>query len=242
MNRRRSAWPQRAAAWLLPEERRYTGAGLLAALLAAVVWAVIDGPGQTFVAVSDYLYLFFALLLVAYVVLTWAAFRLGERHRVLTWARGTKQWTWVDAFLRGTAPGVGLGSSVAGLALLAVVLWIPQGAAPADSLPQEVRLVVGVVIVAGAWSTLLLTYAVAYLCQDQRTRGAGRADLDFPHTPGPGWRDYLYLATSVSTTFGATDVQVLTTRMRDLMRSHSVIAFVFNTVILAAVVSLLVSR
>lgn len=85
-----------------------------------------------------------------------------------------------------------------------------------------------------------VTYAVAYLLADVR---AGGTALGFPGEEGERrtFTDYPYFSLSVSSTFGPTDVQVRSTRMRRLVAGHGVTAFAFNTVILGAGVSMLVA-
>ena len=51
--------------------------------------------------------------------------------------------------------------------------------------------------------------------------------------------DYVYFAVSVGTTPGTTDVQVDSRHMRRVVTAHALIAFAFNTVILALVLSAL---
>lgn len=182
-----------------------------------------------------------AVYLLVYVLLTHAVMSSVPRQQVQTWAVGTTRGTWVDQFVRGTQPGVGIALTVSVLAM-AAVLGLPTRSG-GGQLRAWAEVLAAVVLIASSWLTVLTTYAVAYLCEDARVRaGAGRGGLDFPQTPSPSWADYAYFATSVSTTFGTTDVTVVRTSMRHLVRQHALVAFVFNTVILAAVVSLLVSR
>ncbi|MGW2229949.1 DUF1345 domain-containing protein [Streptomyces formicae] len=63
--------------------------------------------------------------------------------------------------------------------------------------------------------------------------------LDFPGDEAPGWADHVYFALAAMTTFGATDVNVTTRAMRRTVAANSVIAFVFNTVTVASLVSAL---
>lgn len=221
---------------LLPEARRSFAAVGLATLLVLPLGLVSGGRGgPALLMVAP------AVYLLAYVLITQTVMTRAPRQEVWAWASRTERGTWVDQFVRGTQPGVGIALSVSGLAL-AVVLWLP---ARLDSglLQEWAQVVLAVVLIASSWLTVLTTYAVAYLCEDARTRAATRQGaLDFPGTTSPSWPDHLYFATAVSTTFGSTDVTVVRTAMRRLVRQHSLVAFVFNTVILAAVVSLLVTR
>ena len=227
---------QRLLVRLLPEARRSLTA--LAVALLLVLPLVVISPGWTD---RDLVMAAPALYLLAYVLLTQAVMTGAPRREVWAWASRTKRGTWVDQFVRGTQPGAGLALTVSALAL-AAVLWLPTRS-DTGPLPAWVQVVVAVVLIASSWLAVLTTYAVAYLCEDARVRAAtGHGGLDFPGTSSPSWADHLYFATSVSTTFGTTDVTVVQTSMRRLVRQHALVAFVFNTVILAAVVSLLVSR
>ncbi len=91
-------------------------------------------------------------------------------------------------------------------------------------------------VVTGSLLLTLTAYAVHY-AREQSDNGG----LDFPKTPTPTYADYFYLAVQVGTTFGASDVTVESTRMRRLVTGNSLISFTFNTVIVALLVSLLVT-
>lgn len=70
-------------------------------------------------------------------------------------------------------------------------------------------------------------------------RAAAARGLDFPGQSTPGFVDYLYFAASVATTFGTTDVQITSSRLRRAVTGHSVVTFVFNTVTIALLVAAL---
>lgn len=232
---------QRASRWLFPENHRFylaTAIGVVAAAIYGLADSELSGGAR--VPVADYIMLAMALPLLAYVVLTSLVFRYGDQEDLARWAASTRAPSWVDHFVRGTAPGAGFAVAVSAIALIAVILWLPRDGGP-EAMSGSARLAVSLAAVVGAWSTVLMTHAVAYLCQDHRSRAVGGAGLVFPGTVRPVWRDYLYFASSISTTFGATDVTVSRTGMRDIVRTHAIISFVFNTIILAATVSLIVS-
>jgi uncharacterized membrane protein len=65
--------------------------------------------------------------------------------------------------------------------------------------------------------------------------------LDFPETERPqGWV-FLYFATVIGMTAQTADTGITTTQMRRIVLLHSIVAFFFNTVIVAAAVNLAVS-
>lgn len=83
---------------------------------------------------------------------------------------------------------------------------------------------------------MLVSFAVAYVADNSLENGKG---LDFPAEKTPNWSDYIYFAIAVMTTFGTTDVTVTSSAMRRTVTVHAVVAFFFNTVIVAVLVSAL---
>ncbi|MFJ6409425.1 DUF1345 domain-containing protein [Streptomyces hydrogenans] len=63
--------------------------------------------------------------------------------------------------------------------------------------------------------------------------------LAFPGEEPTAWDDCVYLALSVMTTFGTTDVTVLSRETRRTVAADETTAFVFSTVVLAGVVAAL---
>ncbi|MDO5500840.1 MAG: DUF1345 domain-containing protein, partial [Propionibacteriaceae bacterium] len=53
--------------------------------------------------------------------------------------------------------------------------------------------------------------------------------------------DYVYVAITVMSTFGVSDAAVCHPRLRRLVATHAFIAFLFNTTIIAVLVSLVVT-
>lgn len=99
-----------------------------------------------------------------------------------------------------------------------------------------VALAVSVVVV--TWLLLVMVYAVHYAREQVNDGG-----LDFP-APEFGSRslafvDFCYVAIEVATGLSTADVSVRTTAMRREVMVHSIIAFGFNTLVIALLVSLL---
>jgi uncharacterized membrane protein len=92
----------------------------------------------------------------------------------------------------------------------------------------------GVLVVAGSFAIIVVSFAVSYAREYASRRGFG-----FPGTPHPRFVDFVYVAAQVSTTFGGSDVEIRSSRMRKLITLHSILAFTFNTVIVALMVSVL---
>lgn len=92
-----------------------------------------------------------------------------------------------------------------------------------------------VLSVTASWLVVLVSYALEY----GRRHVAG-AQFDFPGEEQRSFADFVYFSASVTTTFGTTDVLVLTSRMRRTVTGHAFLAFVFNTVIVALLVTSLI--
>ncbi len=94
----------------------------------------------------------------------------------------------------------------------------------------------GVAVVTGSFALIVVSFALHYARRDATVGG-----LAFPGGTAPRFADYLYFSVQVSTTFGGSDVDVTTTRMRTAVTLHSVIAFTYNTVMVALLVSVLLN-
>lgn len=65
--------------------------------------------------------------------------------------------------------------------------------------------------------------------------------LDFPGTDAPVLWDFLYFSLVIGMTAQVSDVQVKTVKMRRAVLGHSLISFLFNTVLIALAVNALVA-
>jgi uncharacterized membrane protein len=72
-------------------------------------------------------------------------------------------------------------------------------------------------------------------------RGKGGSGLNFPDTPEPGATDFLYYSFVIGMTAQVSDVQVTSTRIRRTTLGHSIVAFFFNTVLIAMAVNAIVT-
>ncbi len=91
-----------------------------------------------------------------------------------------------------------------------------------------------------------LHYAHLYYGEGEGEEGQGaKGGFAFPRDPGDetplGYSDFLYFAVCAGMTFEASDVQVTQKRMRIWVTCHTVIAFLYNSVILALLVDIAAS-
>lgn len=169
---------------------------------------------------------------VAYLVLMHVAYRRSRAADLPALTARPPLTRWRKAFGYENGPGFGVQVGVVALATAAL---LPRTAAVVP-VRSERQLLVGLIVVTvvTAWLVVVTSYTVFYARRD--LAGGG---LAFPGETRPGYVDYFYFALAVATTFGTTDVTVTTPRMRRSVSAHAALAFVFNTVIIALLVSAL---
>lgn len=181
-----------------------------------------------------------ACLTVADSLLTWLAFRgLTGRElvdTVLASPRRQRRASWWRRIFTGGGGAASTALTMAALALVGVIILLVDG---------RLRHQPGVLLAAGAlvlaaWVECVVCYALHYAREDSQAEF-----LCLPDEPDGGagavekaWIDYVYLAVSVQTTFGVTDATVMTRHGRRLVTLHALLAFGFNTVLVALMVSL----
>lgn len=129
----------------------------------------------------------------------------------------------------GDAPSWSLGISLTSLFLVLFLILLDR-VGRAD----PVFTAVSVFAIVASWLHMWLNYGLHYARLDARHGG-----LEFPGDEERVFSDYLYAALAGNVTFGTTDVAVTSARLRRTMTVHALVAFVFNTVILAVLISVL---
>jgi len=81
-----------------------------------------------------------------------------------------------------------------------------------------------------SWAMFNWGFARVYFSRYHRAK---TPPLLFPGTPEPRLVDFVYLSFTNATTFGVSDVQVVSTRMRWTIVWHTSLAFFFNALIIA---------
>jgi uncharacterized membrane protein len=89
-------------------------------------------------------------------------------------------------------------------------------------------------VVTTSWLVTIASYAVHYARVTATVGG-----LTFPGDSKVVFWDCVYLATQVQTTFSSSDVVVETTLTRRIVSGHTLVAFAFNTVIIALLIAVL---
>ena len=135
--------------------------------------------------------------------------------------------------------------TAASVSLLAVALLLRSAKSlPPEKLAEYVAVSITAVLL--SWSLVHCLFALRYAhlyYSNARDKGRLHAmgGLDFPGSDKPDYPDFAYFSFVVGMTCQVSDVQVSSSRMRRLVLLHGVIAFFFNTAIIAMFVNIVAS-
>ncbi|MDY6054405.1 DUF1345 domain-containing protein [Micrococcus sp.] len=149
------------------------------------------------------------------------------------------------ALLLGESSTLGTTVTFSVMAMLVVVasMWMPE----VRGIPAMRFL--AVVTVLACWTSIVLAQALRYARlaahhdpQAPRAEGESAAPpLRFRGSDAPVFSDYVSLSLTLSTMMGAQDVEFSGRSARTAVREHAVVAFLFNSMIIAALASLLLT-
>jgi uncharacterized membrane protein len=196
-------------------------------------WLGADVDAST--ATVATVFIAWSLISVLTAVLTLVAFRRASSDELRRWLTETEPPK-RTALLWNLANGGGsTGWAVSG-SLLAVTAVLILSFLPVY---RESLTVVfsGIAVVITSLALTISSYAVRY-AREWASDGGG---IVFPGDQEPTFMDFTYLAIQVSTTFSSSDVTIERTHARRVVSVHSIISFAFNTIIVALLVSVLVS-
>jgi len=126
-----------------------------------------------------------------------------------------------------------LAASVASLAAIAVELTnLHDG----QAFRQGFHLAIAAVTILCSWFFVHTIYAIHYAHEYYGDDGERRG-LAFPHRDKPDYWDFLYFSFNLGAAAQTSDVVIVSKRMRRLALAHTVLAFLFNTTILALAVN-----
>jgi uncharacterized membrane protein len=128
---------------------------------------------------------------------------------------------------------------VAALASLAAIVLELIGIRSYPPGVQTLHIALAVVTILCSWCLVHTTFALHYAHEfygDEAT--PGRACLQFPGSEQPDYVDFLYFSFVIGTTSQTADVNIASSAMRQFALAHGVIAFFFNTTLLALTVNI----
>ena len=131
-----------------------------------------------------------------------------------------------------------LGVSAASAALAAIV-WELGPVKSMAGLAKAEHLALVVASILAAWTFIQMLFAIHYAGVYFAAVADGeKGGLDFPDKPRPGWAEFVYQAFTVGCTFASSDTNVTSSRMRRICVIQGVVAFYFNTVVLALAINI----
>ena len=134
-------------------------------------------------------------------------------------------------------------SAIVATAILLAILFELHSAKDLPPDPGSFRVALSVATILLSWfftnAMFALHYAHEYYGDVDSSRDfQPHRGLSFPGHRDPDYWDFLYFSFVIGMTFQVSDVQVEDHSLRRLVLSHSVLAFLFNVVILAATVNI----
>ncbi len=167
------------------------------------------------------------------ILLTYVAYALTIN--VLAWAtmtylppHKTRQTYRIQDSSRLLIFGLAIAAAVASLFAVIMLLDVVK---QLDPFHLKMYLLLSALTVISSWTLLhtLFTLRYAHLYYEHHPPGG----LKFPDTNQPGYIDFAYVAFGVGMASQVADVGPVSTRFRGLILTHSVLAFGFNTLIVA---------
>lgn len=119
--------------------------------------------------------------------------------------------------------------------LAAVAVMLVGGQSPPSVRTFEA--VLSVLAVAAGWVALHTVYALRYA---RHVLAVEPGCIDFNTDQPPRLSDFVYLAFTLGMTYQVSDTALRTPRMRSLVLGHTVLSYVFGTVIVATTINLVV--
>ncbi|MET0325629.1 MAG: DUF1345 domain-containing protein [Ilumatobacteraceae bacterium] len=221
---------------LTADGRRARLAGVPAVLLPALALVVLTftgPPGGWSASIVVATLVGIDIFATVYVVLTWRTFAgtTADEFTANIAARQRLRRAGVSRLLpTGDGPSFALTAAVAAFSVVLVVPHIPS-----LRLDDWLLVPISMSILLSCWGLSVTSYALHYAQHDLDHPG-----LEFPGERTHAFDDYVYFALGVATTFGTTDVTVTTPRMRHIVNLNVVLAFVYNSVVVALLVSILI--
>ncbi len=101
---------------------------------------------------------------------------------------------------------------------------------------QALRVAIALAAIFGSWLFVNFAFALHYAHEVYRTKLTINA-LGFPNEKEPDYWDFLYFAMVLGTTFQTSDVEIRSRLLRRTAMVQGLVAFLFNTAIIALTVS-----
>lgn len=237
---RRAPRPPRGYPWLASDiTRSWLSIGVFVPILFGLTFVVARGDLSSFGAIPiDTLpYLMFLVawcgFSLVYMITSVIAFGRADAETLARWLRAAPRPRTTRDRVWWAVNGYGaIWWAISGgvVSLLCVVLLVGGGSQTSPVLVWS-----GITVLAVTWALIAVSFAVHY-AREHAVEGG----LEFAGER-PRFSDFLYLALQVSTTFASSDVAIRSSKLRKVVSLHGVLAFLFNTVIVAILVAVLLA-
>ena len=108
---------------------------------------------------------------------------------------------------------------------------------------KDIHEMVSMMGVALSWFLLhtifTLHYAHQYYDDDHQRKGVSSKGINFPEEDNPDYLDFAYFAFVLGMTFQVSDVTISAQKIRRLALLHGIIAFLYNTIIVALTINII---
>ncbi len=132
-----------------------------------------------------------------------------------------------------------IGAAAASVAAIVLEL-VGSKNLPAATQTPHLALAAATILI--SWSFVHTAFAIHYAHEYYVDRGGpDRRALEFPGVDPPDYMDFLYFSFVIGTTSQTADVSIASPVMRRLALLHGVVAFLFNTTLLALTVNIAAS-
>jgi uncharacterized membrane protein len=128
---------------------------------------------------------------------------------------------------------------IAAAAAIAAILWELGPVKDMAGLSKAFHIALVAATLLSAWAFIHVMFALHYAGAYYSPKaGAIRGGLKFPETQDPSWSDFFYQAFVIGCACATADVNTTTKGMRSICAIHGVVAFFFNTIILALTINI----
>ena len=187
-------------------------------LVSAIIVFALGSPGYAPITLFD-------MSALIYGIWTWIDIWPMDAKATASHAlREDPSHVWADIFL-----------TFASLISLVAVGFLISGASSKGSGSELLQVGFGVISVVLSWSLVHTIYALRYA---RMYYGRPEGGIDFNELAKPQYSDFAYLAFTIGMTFQVSDTEFQTHNFRKVALRHSLLAYIFGTVIVATTINL----
>ncbi len=127
------------------------------------------------------------------------------------------------------------------VSLFAVVILLQSSKGQSEKqVTEHVILTIASVVISWWLTHTVFTLRYAHLFYAEKDEnGEFGYGLEFPKEPNPDYMDFVYFSFIIGMTFQVSDVEISSRKIRRLAWVHSILSFVFNTVIVALSINII---